>query len=197
MTFPTTNRERALEALRVVLSGIPGVRFVDRQTITEELISDPQLPAILIDEGRTGYSWEDRHGRRALGALATVTLDLQCRASRRADGPGADVSTTREIFIGAVIEELSNNPELICRLEGEEAPIAHVRDCARTFVADYPTATHPYARALITIELQLAECPADRRAKTAWQKLVIDLVYPYPGDPDEKRKTFELDFPSP
>lgn len=197
MTFPTTNRERALEALRVVLSEIPGVHFVDRQTIQEELLSDAQLPAILIDEGRTDYTWEERHGRRALGARTTVTLDLQCRAPRRTDGPGAAVSTAREIFIGAVIEELANNPELICQLEGDVAPVAHVRDAARTFVADYPPVPHPFARALITLELQLTECPADRRAKTAWQQLIIDLVYPYPGDPEEKRKSFVLEIPSP
>ncbi len=189
-------REQALEALKTVLQGVPGVRFVDRQTITEELVSDAQLPAILVDETRTEYKWNERHGRRALGARLGVTLDLQVRAQRRTDGPGANVSTIREAFAFAVIEHLTNNPELRCQLTNEPNETPHVQDCAAGFVVDYPVAKHPFGRCLITFEMQLTECPADNRGRTSWKQLVIDLVYPHPGDPEEKRKTFTLDIPS-
>lgn len=189
-------REQALEALRSVLQGLPGVRLVDRQTITEDVVADAQMPAILIDETRTEYSWDERHGRRALGARIGITLDLQVRAGRRNDGPGAAVSTAREAFVFAVIEHLSNNPSLRCQLTGEATATDHVIDCAGGFVVDYPPTTHPYGRALVTFEMTLTECPVDARGRTAWQTLAIELVYPYPGAADEERKTFTLEIPS-
>lgn len=174
MSFAVSQRDRMLDALVAVLQGLDGVRYVDRQAITAETVSDAQMPAILIDEVRTQYRWYERHGGRAMGLRSVLVLDLQARATRRTDGPGANTSTARELFANAVLGHLADNPTLNVQLDGEEEAVDHAYDIATQFDVRYVRMEDPYVRALITLEAE--PCPEvfDGRTYTDWQQLILD-----------------------
>ncbi|MFU8806657.1 MAG: hypothetical protein ACNA8W_22805 [Bradymonadaceae bacterium] len=165
MTWEQSNREAMLEALKEVLEGIEGVRYVERQAITHSMVADPQLPAIIIDEAQTRYRWLERHRTRTSHASTGVVLDLQIRASRRTDGPGANTSTVREAFIARVIRELVDRSTLN----------STARDVGDIFDVRYMPVDAPFARALITIRADLEEV-FDDRVRTNWKKLIVDIA---------------------
>lgn len=164
MNWDTSNREAMLEALKEVLSGIDGVAYVDRQAVQRKMVSDAQLPAIIIDEAKTKYRWLERHGDRTSHVSAGIALDLQVRASRRSDGPGGNVSTVREAFVSRVILELVEK----ATLNGTALDAGH------KFDVDYLPAPAPYGRALVTIAVDTQEV-FDERVRTVWQSFVASV----------------------
>ncbi|MEM1347988.1 MAG: hypothetical protein AAGI01_05470 [Myxococcota bacterium] len=171
-----SEREQMLEALRVVLEGIEGVRFVSRQTITGEQIAEGQLPAILIDELRTRYVWRERHGKREAELRCAVAMDLQAPTKRVRRRVEVNASTVRELFVHQVLDVLANNPTLSVQLPGETEPLCHARDVFGGQLADvrYFEGDGASARALVTIDVVLGE-RFDGRTATSWQELVLEL----------------------
>jgi len=157
-----------LEALKNALEQVPGVRHVNRQAITAQMVSDRQMPAILIDEDRTQYAWAERHGGRVMKAVDTIGLDCQVMC-RRGDYEG-DPSTVRQAFAWMVLNQLANNSTL------NDACV----DCALRFNVQYPDTDYPYARVIIAISVEYHEV-FDDRAQTVWQKLILSTSEPQPG----------------
>lgn len=171
-------RERMLRALAHVLSDITGVRTVERQAIESKMVTEAQMPAILIDEVTTRYRWGgSRPGDRTLSLVAVLGIEVQIQTRR---GPRASVneSTVREAFVEEVLQTLVDNPQLRCQLDDEDAPVAHCRDCARQFDVRYIPGPGNFARALITASTEL-EAIYDRRPRTEWQRILLTL---YPTD---------------
>lgn len=179
--WSTSRREQMLEALKAVLGNIPGIRHVDRQDLDPTgMLSDANLPAIIVDEERTRYEWTDRHGTRQMSVRSGLVLDLQAYAARSADRSGYDVSTVRELFVTRVIQELVNESTLTVQLAGENQAQAHADDVALDFEVRYPAVEPPRARALVTITVDTDE-EFDDRTTTAWDTLAADL-YSYDDD---------------
>jgi hypothetical protein len=168
-------REAMLEALKNALEQVPGVRYVDRQAITEQLVSDHQMPAIIIDEDRTEYTWMERHGTRTMRAVDTVGLDCQVLC-QRGDFRG-NVSTVRQAFAWQVMNTLANASTL-----GDAC-----KDAALRFAVRYPETDYPYARVIIGIVVDGYEV-FDEREQTVWQKLTMQTTEPQDG-PDH---TFDM-----
>lgn len=157
-----------LEALKSVLEQVPGVRLVSRQAITPDLVSERQMPAIVIDEHQTQYTWAERHGQRMMRVVDTIGLDCQVLC-KRGDYRG-NPSTVRQAFAWMVLNQLANNPTLggTCM------------DAALRFNVQYPAADYPFARAIIALSVDSAEA-FDDRPQTEWQKLILSTVDPQPG----------------
>lgn len=163
-----------LEALKTVLSGIEGVKFVSRQAITSEMVSDAQMPAILIDETLSRYTWASRSGARTMDVGCVLGLEVQVR-SIRAKGNSVSESTVRELLVNEVIQTLVHNSRLICQLPGEAEEQAHARDVADQFSVRYVPGAGNTGRALITITSYFTAV-FDRRTKTEWQQLFLELA---------------------
>lgn len=170
----TSSRERLLEALASALRSLEGVKYVSRQAITPDLLSDAQLPAIIIDESNARYRWLERHGERCAEVSNALVLDLQVRAKRNPNAPGGNPSTVREAFVAAVIAHLAHHATLTVQLPGEDEPCAHARDVASQFDVQFVAAPSPYARALITIRADTYD-HFDSRARTNWTQLIADI----------------------
>ena len=182
MTTPTfsidTDREQMLEALRTVLATIPGVRTVDRQAITSEMLAATQLPAIRIEEAGTRYVWAHRQQPRLTAdVLSNVVLDLQLIVPVERKGPGQRESTWREAFAHAVLATLAANPTLYCQLPGEPVAVDHAQDVgAHPELASvrYLATAGPEGRALISLvvrqEVALAREPTGR-----WLTVIAEL----------------------
>lgn len=167
-------REKALQALEKVLGAIPGVRYVNRQAITPELVSDQQLPAIIVEEVRTQYRWTNRARREAV-LSSILVLDLQVQSSRLEKASGMNTSSIREAFVEQVMKTLAGSATLNAQLEGEANAQDHARDVAGTLAdVQYPAAPPPKARALVTIRVDI-DTTYDSRTRTAWERLVLDL----------------------
>ena len=175
MTFATSQRDQMLDALVAVLRGLEGVRYVDRQAITRELVTDAQMPAIIIEEVGTNYRWIERHGDRKMRVRSGIVIDLQARARRRKDGPGGNVSTARENFVRAVLNHLANNPMLQTQLAGEDESTPHAYDTSHLFDVRYVREADPFVRALITIQVDTDDV-FDSRTRTDWQQLILNTT---------------------
>ena len=167
-------REAMLEALVAVLERVPGVRLVERQGITAEMVSEAELPAIIIEESGTTGEWLERHGGRTMELTDTIVLDVQVFATRGRRGRHT-ASTVRERFVHAIVAELAEAATLVCQLPGEDAPRAHARDVLSTppRVRYLPT-DGDHGRALLTLQVQHHQT-YDRRARTAWLELLMEL----------------------
>lgn len=169
--WPTSNREKMLEALKQVLEGIPGVQYVDRQDLDPTgMIAEAQRPAIIIDEERTRYEWLERHDERKMEATSGLVLDLQADAPKSADRAGYDVSTIRELFVARVIQELADESTLTVQLASENSEQQHADDAALEFEVRYPSVPEPGVRAVISISIESCEV-FDGRTKNTWDTL--------------------------
>lgn len=173
-TYETSAREAMLEALKTVLSGIDGVKFVSRQAITSEMVSEAQMPAILIDETLSRYSWISRAGQRTMNVGCVLGLEVQVRTIR-ARGNEVNESTVRELLVNEVLQTLIHNSRLICQLPGEDEDTAHARDVGEQFSVRYVPGNGNTARALITITAEFTAV-FDRRTKIEWQQLFLELA---------------------
>lgn len=190
-------REQMLEALRAHLVGIEGVRFVDRQGLRADRLSDAQIPAILIVEQSTNEIWVERHHDRETEIQDTIILDVQLKAARETTGPGVTVSTAREALRRAIIGHLISNPTLRLQLEGEGEPLDHCIDCAAgPFRVRYMPEPEPYARFLLEIAITVDDTHDDR-ARTTWTQIVMDRCPPEGADDDTPVHTITYDLTEP
>ncbi len=182
--FPhTSGRERALEALKCVLEKIPGIEHVDRQAMAFDMVSDDRLPAILIVEGATNYTWR-RRKERVSKTQDTLTLDVQLRAPKQKQGLWHQASTYREALVYRILSELANNPQLECQLEGEQASTCHVDDVLDDGERQAPFARvsyiqepPPYARALITLTPKYLESVGTSpTSQVTWESLILEWM---------------------
>lgn len=188
--WQTSRREKMLEALKVVLEGIPGVQHVDRQDLDPTgMLSEAQRPAIIIDEERTRYEWTERHGKRQMEAKSGLVLDLQADATRSDDRSGYDVSTVRELFVNRVIQELADESTLTVQLASENQAQQHADDAALEFEVRYPAVKPPKTRALITITVRSDE-RFDGRTRTTWETLASE-IYNYDDSDDPPTVEFQ------
>lgn len=162
-----------LNALVHVLAQIDGVVLVRRGQLEEALLSDGQMPAILIAEGLTTYTPETRHaGVRTYDVISTLTLDIQVRTQKRTGDIDHQASMLREALVDQVINVLANNPMLLCQLPEEDEDTEHCYDalfgaCRVT----YPPSESGYANALLTH--QVKQCVKyDTRKRTKWKELI-------------------------
>lgn len=189
--WPTSNRERMLEALAEVLRGIEGVQFVDRQDIDPtSMVSEAKLPAIVIDEERTRYEWAERHGQREMAFASSIILDLQAYTRKSDDRAGYQISTVRELFVARVLNELANESTLTTQLADENEPQAHADDVAIDFDVRYPKVKPPKCRALVTISSAGQEYFDDRQVSD-WQKIVAE-IYSYDDSDDPPDTEFSI-----
>lgn len=193
MTFDaiTSQREEMLEALAYCLGTITGVRKVCRQAITEEMLSDAELPGIIIDEAGTTYEWEERHLGRHSRYVSTVVLDLQARCQRTSGARFGNVSTIRELFVWAVINHIANNPRLLCQLTGEDESMAHCEDAGLTFGVEYAETDFPYVRAMLAITVTGYDQFDDRAANT-WVQAILTMAPEATEDFDESDSAVEV-----
>jgi len=189
-----SNRERLMRALQATLREIPGVRTVARQAITDDLVPDTGLPAIVIEETGTQYRWggttrrraSDRHVGRTMSAETVCVLDLQVLCATGAavqthDDPYGNVSAVREAFVWEVINTLVHDANLRRQLADEDEPQAHCNDCALSFQVSYENdlAAYPYARAMIVVTLDFSET-FDDRPRPTFNALILELGVPVP-----------------
>lgn len=178
--FPhTSTREQALEALKLVLEGIEGIKHVDRQAMGFDMIPDSKLPAILIVENSTNYAWRERHTRTARIEDA-ITLDVQLKVPRGQRLIGMPLSSYREALISRIIKELAENPTLTCQLSHEQEPTEHVQDILpeNDFLqVQYIQEEPPYARAFMTLKPHyLAEVATAPDSGTTWTQIVLQRL---------------------
>jgi len=151
---PHSNREKALNALAAILTSATGVQYVGRQDITEDLISESRMPAVLIQENSTSYVWTRRKPERKAIYTSLLVLDCQSKSKRTGTVRAGDVSTIRELFVWEVINALAENPRLYVQLDGEGAAVNHARDCALDVNVQYMPAPFPFARTLLSVTLK-------------------------------------------
>jgi len=165
----TTKRDQKLEALATVLREIEGVRYVSRQGITRQRVTDADIPSIAIEEQRTQFIVLQRIGkRRVVEVRDTLVLELRTREERN-EGREGNHSTKRDAFQNAVLGLLWGNPTLVCQLEGESEPTAHAKDVAGPSDPEsryLPTSTGSTS-ALLTI-VASHEDVFDESTYTAW-----------------------------
>ena len=196
-------REKALEALRVVLSQVEGVRHVDRQDLQPAMVGEQQLPAIILDEVRARYVWVERATVRLAQITSIVILDLQAIAPRLSRREEPARATTRIAFEEAVLSALADNPMLRCQLPGESEEVDHAQDVLPAgdagMFADCRALKTPedgdYTRSQIALRLVLHDT-YDGRQRTNWRRLIstiyaTDETGAQPPSPGEH--TFELD----
>lgn len=189
-----SNREEMLRGLKGVLSQITGVRFVTRQPITQQLLAEPQLPAIIISDTQVDMSWLSRDTKQAR-VRSSIVLDLQAYAPRDMTKGGTYTqSEVREAFAAEVVRTLANNPMLKIQLSGEDEALYHANDAT----SQLPRIQHlrvqpPYTRSLIT--LAPIETEEDLRLSTpsrTWQSITLD-IFPQPETGDPYIPGFDLD----
>lgn len=164
-----------LEALAEVLRGIQGVQFVDRQDIDPtSMVSEANLPAIIIDEERSQYEWAERHGAREMAFASSIVLDLQAYTRKSGDRAGYQISTVRELFVARVLNQLANEATLTVQLADENQPQSHADDVALQFDVRYPKVKPPQCRALVSISAHGEEVFDDRQVND-WKTLAADL----------------------
>lgn len=175
--FAVSARERMLRALEAVLGTIPGVKHVSRQAISSDMVSAPQLPAILISEERTTYTWataRQAQGRKLMVSSA-IALDLQI-GTRRGRGHELGESSAREAFVDEVLQTLIDNPELEVALEDGAEPEPHCRDAfAGAAQVRYVPGSGEYARAIVVIRVDL-EATYERRSTRTPNTLLVELA---------------------
>ena len=150
---PHSGREKALAAMASILGSMTGINYVGRQDIVPDLVSDAQMPAILIQEISTAYRYTRRTPERAAIFTSLLQLDLQCKAKRTSTVQEGDVSTIRELFAWEVMNALAKNARLNVQLSGEGAAVNHARDAALDFSAQYVPVPFPYARILLSVTM--------------------------------------------
>ena len=181
-----------LEALKAVLQGVDGVKYVERQAISSSMVSEARMPALLIDEVSSSYVWGgSRAGDRVMSITSALAIEIQVPTQR---GPGASVneSTVREAFVDEVIHALVHNPTLSVQLEGEGEACAHARDVGSQFAVRYVPGPGSFARALITLSAQV-DAVYDRRPRGMWQRLLL-FLFPTDETGDEPEYVPEIDF---
>jgi hypothetical protein len=200
-----TAREQMLEALAVVLRSMDGVKTVRRQALSEQMLTDAELPGIIIDEIQTDGAWEAK-ARRVMKLTSQIVLDCQMICRRTPAMPDGNASTARELFADAVLSTLANNPQLRVLLDGEvevidppvpggtPRPPKHAMDVlgARVNVR-YEAEQPPYARVLIAIT-PVVHTTYDNRAVRSWTEVVITASTQGP-DEASVETTLELDGP--
>ncbi len=195
----TQARERALEALKTILKAVPGIRTVDRQGLRPEMLTEGNLPAILITEGQTTYEASVKGNTLEMTARDRLTLDVQARAPRTASAKGAayDASTTRALYVGAILSTLAKNRALHVQLEGEDEAREHAQHLGApnkqgTFAKVTPAPEpEPFCRALIQIEMSTIDAHVMSEG-TPYTKILLALVEPdAQGDPDPSHPTLE------
>jgi hypothetical protein len=185
-----TDRNDMLRALAHVLSGIEGVKHVRREDITNDMVSDSEMPTIIITEGRTTYKPKARHGvRRTYDVMSVLTLDIQVRSVHKAGRIENSASELREGLVDQVISTLLHNPTLNCSLEKGEAARDYCYDAMSGQFQVVPVEVDSgYANALLTHTVW-QHVVYDDRPRTLWQTLVsrlrkhTDEDYPTPNEP--------------
>jgi len=192
--WSTSSRERLLEALRVVLLGIEGVKTVRRQPPTMNMaLSDSETPAIIIDDPTVQYEWLDRHGRRIMQSSSSVVLDCHAVANYVAGREAyANVATLRETFARRVMLELANNPTLVVQLDDETEPQAHAKDVAGTFRVSNLPVDAPWVRFGIMIEPRTTDC-LDTRTMSDWRTMALCIQPQDVGIHREWARTVDLE----
>lgn len=170
----SSDRESALEALKAVLQGIPGIQYVVRHAQTEVDISDANLPAVVIMEKRAKYTrFNDvRYHELNFG----VDLVLLTRGRRTTKAPMGDVGTARELLCHTVINALVHNPQLYIQLDGEDEAQNHCNHVGDDFEVEYDEGMQfPYAGATVSFNVKLVTLLDDRDGET-WSNWALDVT---------------------
>jgi len=157
-----TKRERMLRALEQYLGDLPGIKRVRRGSLDDEQLSDKELPGIVIIETNTDYQWEHRHPSRRLKSRNRILLELQWKARKEGLGQRAKLSKYREMFVGAVLNHIVNNPTLTLTLEGESEEECFARDLTSEIAVSYPLVEYPNISALVALNAIGTEVFDDR-----------------------------------
>lgn len=195
-----SNREALLEALvHVIREEWPWLRTVRRQSLERECLAEPELPAVLIDEAQTDYSYDHRHHEHELRANLVVVFDLQVQARKTKAKPLGDVPTIREIMVSQLLRVLQNNAALKTLLpavsEADSAAQAenHAIDAFNGCTVRYVKSKFPTVRALVTVRMLTSENFKER--PTVDFSSLIMTAGPGPDQPG-LTATFELDNPN-
>lgn len=194
--WDTSNREALMSALEVILeAGMPGVKTVRRQSLERECLAEPELPAVLIDELSSSYTWEHRHCEQELRLVTVLVFDLQAMSKRSKAEPLGNVAKLREAMVAQFLTVLQNNPTLEVQLEGEDEPQPHVVDAFNGAEVRYMKTKYPTARALVTVRMLTSE-NFRNEVTSNWQQLILTAhASPDEGD-DGLTTTLTLDQPT-
>lgn len=188
-TAPISEVEKMMRALVQILRTAPGSPF---KTVSRDIIQDKpqpqeQLPAVIFDDSRFTYTYQDQHGRgRVAEVTGVIVFDLQGSArTHGARGLGFRVSELRSALVQALASILANNTGLTCQLDecGETAPTQHcLKIGARLEVQHMPEAP-PLTRSLVSASVTLVEC-LDAREWALWSPGSLEGG-PLDGEPVE------------
>lgn len=192
--WTTGSREALLEALRVVLGGIEGVKTVRRHPPTHELnVAENEAPAIFIDDSKASFEWLERHGRRVIGTRNAIILDCHAIALNQAGRRHyTDAPTLRNAFARRIMFELANNPRLEVQLEGEDGVQPHAKDVAHSFQLQTVPIPPPWIRFALVIQGNVDDC-LDGRTKTDWERILLCIQPETPGIVKPSGRVVELD----
>lgn len=195
-TWTPGNREKALEALRIVLGGIDGVVTVRRAPPPRTLnLSDNELPAIFVDDSQTNFTWLDRHMRNLIRTQSAIVLDCHALApSVQGRHQYSTAATLRNLFARRIMLELADNALLTCQIPGtDDEEVPHVRSIAKSFQLRTVPIPFPYIRFQLIVELDVDD-DLDQTVRTEWKNAILEVQPERPGE--DLPSAIEVTFPA-
>lgn len=173
---PISEVEKLMRAItRVMREGHPSTpspfRLVSRDVLQDEMVGADQLPALIFDDSRLSYTYQDAHNRdRIVRVEGVIVFDIQGMArSHNAREVGFRIGEMRNALLTWVMLQLLNNRRMVVQLDecGETQPEAHCTNIGNTVDVQHIPTTAPLTRTLLSVNVSLVES-LDLREWAAW-----------------------------
>lgn len=146
-------------------------RLVSRDVLQDAMVGHDQLPALIFDDSRLSYSYQDAHNRdRIVRVEGVIVFDIQGLAkSHNAREVGFKVGELRNALVQWVMLQLLNNRRMVVQLEecGETQPTAHCTTLGPTVEVQHIPTDAPLTRTLLSVSVSLVES-LDLRTWAGW-----------------------------
>lgn len=182
---PVSEVEKLMRALTRVILEAEGTPFkhVSRDVIQEDMVPADQMPAVIFDDSRLTYTYQDAHNRDRIAHVSgTIVFDVQ--GTTRSHGgreTGFAVGQLRNALVHALSLILYNNRRMVVQLPecGETTPEAHCQTIGAQLDVQHIPVAPPLTRSLVSATVTLVET-LDQRAWVAWRAGELEAA-PFEG----------------
>ena len=176
---PVGQVERMMRALALILTTAPDTPFktATRDLIQEAPLGADLLPAVVFDDSRLVYEYQDAHNKgRVAKVSGVIVFDIQGEAkSHGGRGLGFKVGEVRNALVHALATILYNNRRLEVQLPecGEETPQTHCLGIGESLQVQHVPEQAPLTRSLVSATVTLVET-LDQRVWAEWSPGLLE-----------------------
>lgn len=173
---PLSEVEKLMRAItKMMREGVTGspspFKMVSRDVLQEEMVGHDQLPALIFDDSRLTFTYQDAHNRnRICQVQGVLVFDIQGIArSHNEREVGFRVGELRNALVQWVMLQLLNNRRCVVQLTecGEEEPTQHCTTLGSTVEVQHIPTQAPLTRTLLSVTVSLVES-LDLRTWAGW-----------------------------